>query len=69
MTALPSLTLVYGLPAGETERYMEALLASSCKTQNDVERVKAAASRDGFHSFRVTTSDGSAPDFAGTIAR
>jgi hypothetical protein len=59
--------LVYGLAAGETEDYMEALLAESCKNAQDVERVKDAASKDGWHSFRVTTWDGSAPDFAGVI--
>ena len=56
--------LVYGLAAGESERYMETLLAESCRTAADIEKVKAAASADGFHSFRVTTWDGSAPNFA-----
>ena len=64
---LPKQILIYGLPAGETERYMESLLAESCKTEEDIEKVKAAASKDGWHSFRVTTWDGSPPDFAGTV--
>ena len=59
--------LVYGLGAGETERYMEALLASSCRTESDIEAVKSAASKDGFHSFRVATWDGSAPNFAHAV--
>lgn len=40
--------LVYGLPKGETEWYMEDLLASSCRDQADVAKVKAAASKDGW---------------------
>jgi hypothetical protein len=59
--------LVYGLRKGETKRYMEDLLASNCKTADDIKKVKDAASKDGFHSFRVAKWDGSAPDFAGTI--
>lgn len=59
--------LVYGLADGETERYMETLLAESCRTSADVEKVKAAAAKDGFHSFRVTTWNGEEPNFAGTI--
>lgn len=61
--------LVYGLPAGETERYMEVLLSSHSKSKEDVERVKAAASKDGWHSFRVTTFDGSPPDFTKVFGR
>jgi len=62
-------TLVYGIPKGETERYTEALLAETCKTREDIERIIEAASQAGFHSFRVTTFDGSAPDFRKTLAR
>jgi hypothetical protein len=59
--------LVYGLAAGETERYMEDLLATNCKNEQDVEKVKAAAAADGWHSFRVTTWDGSPPNFTNVI--
>lgn len=59
--------LVYGLAKGETERYMEDLLASNCQNEADIEKVKAAASADGFHSFRVTTWDGSPPNFAKAV--
>jgi hypothetical protein len=47
---------------------MESLLATNCKTQNDIEKVKAAASAAGFHSFRVTTYNGEAPNFAAAVA-
>jgi hypothetical protein len=49
--------LVYGLKQGETRDYMEDLLACFPATANaaaNVDRVKAAASAEGFHSFRVT---------------
>ena len=60
--------LVYGLEAGETRRAYEDLLSSKCKTLADVERVKGAAARDGYHSFRVTRWDGSPPDFSKVLA-
>ena len=56
-------TLIYALPKGETERYMEDLISSHCKSKADVDRVIAAASKDGWHSFRVTEYNGEAPDF------
>jgi hypothetical protein len=55
--------LVYALPKGETERYMEDLLASNCRSQQDVKRVVSAAKADGWHSFRVATYNGEPPDF------
>ena len=60
--------LVYGLPADETERYTESLLAETCRTQADIDKVKAAAGKDGWHSFRVATWNGEAPDFTKVIA-
>ncbi len=59
--------LIYGLEQGETRDYMESLLATNCKTQSDIEKVKAAASAAGFHSFRVTTYNGEAPNFAKAV--
>ena len=62
--------LIYGLERGETRDYMETLLACFKKTANaavNVERVKAAASAAGFHSFRVTNYDGAAPNFAAAV--
>lgn len=62
--------LVYGLEKGESRDYMETLLANFPKTGNaaqNVERVKAAASAAGFHSFRVATYDGAPPNFAKAV--
>lgn len=64
--ALETLILIYGIPKGETERYKEVLLYSQAKTSADVERIKARAKADGYHSFRVTKADGSPPNFACT---
>ena len=60
--------LVYGLAKGETKRYMEDLLASHCKSPADVAAVKAAASKDGWHSFRVAEYRGEAPNFTKVVA-
>ena len=60
-------TVLYGIPKGETERYTEVLLLTNA-TPALIEKVKALASADGFHSFRVATIDLSvAPDFRKVI--
>jgi hypothetical protein len=62
--------LIYGLPKGETRDYMEDLLACfpvTDKAAQNVEAVKAAASAQGFHSFRITTYSGEAPNFAKAV--
>lgn len=61
--------LLYGIPAGEIERYTEELLYTKAKTKEDIERVKAVAAKDGFHSFRVTTFDGTPPDFTKVLGK
>jgi len=59
--------IVWGKPAGRTDGLSETLLAETCRTQADVAKVKAAASRDGWHSFRVVTWNGEAPDFTKAV--
>ena len=59
--------LIYGLPHGETRDYMEQLLATNCRNASDVDRVKTVATAEGWHSIRVTTWDGSAPNFVKTV--
>jgi hypothetical protein len=62
--------LIYGLERGETRDYMESLLANFPKNDNaasNIEKVKAAASAQGFHSFRIAYYNGEAPDFASAI--
>ena len=58
--------LIYGLAANETKDYMEELLAcfkDSANTASNIEKVKQAASEQGFHSFRITGYNGEAPNF------
>ena len=62
--------LVYGLAQGETRDYMEELLACfpvTDKAAANIEKVKAAASAHGFHSFRIAGYAGEAPDFAKAV--
>lgn len=62
--------LIYGLESGETRDYMETLLANfkdSANTASNIDKVKAAASAAGFHSFRVATYNGAAPNFAKAV--
>jgi len=60
--------VVWGLPAGETERYMEVVLATQCRSMDDVNKVIAAASADGWHSFRHWKVDiETTPTFAATL--
>lgn len=62
--------LIYGLPKGEHRDYMETLLANFPKTGNaaaNIAKVKEAASVAGFHSFRVATYNGEAPNFAKAV--
>ena len=60
-------TLVYGLEPNETRDYMESLLASNCKNENDVKKVISAASQQGYHSFRVAYYNGEKPNFSNTL--
>jgi hypothetical protein len=63
--------LIYGLPKGETRDYMEDLLACfqvTDKAAQNVEAVKAAASAQGFHSFRIAGFvPGTKPNFAKAV--
>lgn len=63
--------LIYGLAQGETRDYMETLLAcfkDSANTAANIEKVKAAASAQGWHSFRIAGYAGEAPNFAKAVA-
>lgn len=61
---MPREYLLYGLRAGETERWTEDLLASR-DSRASAESVIERAKRDGYHSFRIAefVLDGSLPDF------
>jgi hypothetical protein len=63
--------LIYGLKQGETRDYMEDLLACfqvTDKVLDNIERVKQAASAQGFHSFRIAGFvPGTKPNFAKAV--
>jgi hypothetical protein len=59
--------LLYGLAKGETRDYMETLLLSGANTLAEVEKVKPLAIDAGFHSLRVATYNGEAPNFAKAV--
>lgn len=57
--------VLWGIPKNETDRLYEVVLANNCRNSADIEKVKAAASKDGFHSFRVFILDlNEMPNFA-----
>ena len=60
-------TLIYALSSGDNQPWQEQLISSRCKTDADVKKVIAAASADGWHSFRVAYFNGEAPNFAAAI--
>lgn len=60
-------TLIYALAANDRADWQEQLISSQCKTDADVAKVIAAASADGWHSFRVAYFNGEAPNFAATV--
>lgn len=59
--------LLYGLEQGETRDYMETLLYSGATTLAQIEKVKQLATDSGFHSFRIATYNGEAPNFAKAV--
>jgi len=63
--AAPPEYVLWGLPKGATDALHQKILYTQGKTMADVERVKRAASLDGWHTFRVQTLDLSQPFNAG----
>lgn len=60
-------TLIYALSSGDNMSWQEQLISSQCKNEADVQKVIAAASADGWHSFRIAYFNGEAPDFAAAV--
>ena len=58
--------IVYGLPKGETRDYLETILLVTTDRDN-IDKVKKLAGAEGWHSFRVATYNGEAPNFAATV--
>ena len=63
-----SQTVMWGIPIGETERYMEVILYTG-DPKNHAEVIRRA-SADGFHSFRTAVIDlTKPPQFIRAISR
>jgi len=63
--------VIYGLPCGESRDYMEDILANfpaTDKANANIEKVKAAAAAQGWHSFRIAYYNGEPPNFSAAIA-
>jgi hypothetical protein len=62
--------VLYAIPKGETESYMEQILLSDASDPVRVAKVKKVAAVDGFHSFRLSKIDMTArPDFTKAVRR
>ena len=55
--------LIYGLAKEATQSWQEELLSTQCKTEAQIQALINKAKEHGFHSFRVTTYNGEAPNF------
>lgn len=64
MTLSESKSWLWAIPAGSNDRIDEYPLTSTALTASQVEQVKIAASKDGWHSFRTVKEDFEVPNFA-----
>ena len=46
--------VLWAIPDGETDPLYEHAISIQCRTQTDIETVIGFASKDGWHSFRVS---------------
>ena len=60
--------ILWALPAGKADRLEEKPLVSFPITAEQAEKVKAVASKDGWHGFRLVLETGGQPDFVKGIA-
>lgn len=59
---------LWAIPKGETDRLYERPLTSFALTHAECRKVEAAASAEGWHSFRTVPDDNAVPDFAKAVA-
>ena len=60
--------VIWATPAGKTGELESQPVQWNLFQQADVQKVIAAATKDGWHSFRVQTIDGKKPNFAAALA-
>ncbi len=62
--------ILWGIPQGSNDAIDEKVLFTKALSWADIEHVKAIASKDGWHSFRVQVLDLEAmPDFKAEVQR
>lgn len=61
--------ILWGIPKGETDSLYAQVLYTQAKTEADIERIKALASKDGWHSFSIQRIDGTIPDFGKGVSK
>lgn len=49
--------VLWGIAKGETEAWKEQVLYTKATNMNDIDKVRAIAAKDGWHSFRVSVID------------
>ncbi len=58
---------LWAIPAGHKSRLHEMPLTSFALTRDQADKVKSAARRDGWHSFRLAPDNNDVPDFASAV--
>jgi len=67
LTAADLRRMLWAIPAGSNDRLDERPLTSMPLTPDQIVKVKAAAAKDGWHSFRTVAEDFDVPDFGAAV--
>ena len=59
---------LWAIPRGKMDRLDERPLTSIALTPKEALRVRKAATRDGWHNFRIVPDTQDAPNFAGAAS-
>ena len=63
----PQELILWALPRGSNDWLDAKVLYTRAKTMADIDRVKAVAAQDGWHSFKVQVLDGQLPNFTTSL--
>lgn len=55
--------ILWAKPKGSNDELDAQPIATQCRNQADIDKVIEAASRDGWHDFKVQTLNGTPPRF------
>lgn len=60
--------VIWGLPAGKTDKLDEVILSTQCTTKAELERIYDLAAANGYHSLHTEIVDlATPPDFIGAL--